>query len=236
MANKKERIRKACFVEVKSVSDIARLACALERTPLPTFNINYKNYNLISVQGDFFRGIPVIYFTRASNVNHFLAYKNLGGIEEVKFVELAITPGYTYSPVVMIERLPKEYENALNTCLEGKEEFEEKYLAVKLKDLVSLGKVSSYKIIYEEPPLPIYLMPLKDNFMVGCFTRTNESEDSASFFYINLEKEPEGNFLTLSTTNVKDVKFTNNTEQHGRIYIKMIKLKRLHPLIMADEL
>jgi hypothetical protein len=236
MVGKKRWPRKACFVEVKSVNDVARLACALERTPLPTFGIDYHNSNLIAVQGDFFRGIAVIYFAKAAKVNHFLAYRNLAGNEEVKFVDSAAIPGYSYSPVIMIKGLPKEYEDELEACIKGVEQIKEKYLAIKLKDLISLGKVSSYKILYEEPPLPIYLMPYKGSYIAGSFTRTDESENSALFFCTSLKNEPDGNFLSLSTTNVSDVKFTNNLEQYGRIYVKIIRLRNLHPLIKVDDL
>lgn len=232
MSKKEEK--KACFVEAKSVNDIGRLACGLEKIPLPTFGIEYKNIKLMAVQADFFKEMPVVYFARVDSFNHLLAYRNAHGKEELMLTDSASNPTYTYTPIIMVKKLPKNYENGLLNCLNNlKQEYEERYSCIMVKDLVSLAKVSSYKTLYEESPLPLYIMPYQDEFVIGAFTRL-EDEGSTLFFYTKLKEEPKQNFLGFSAVRASDLILTNRIDEHGRIYIKIIRLKSIHPLIDVE--
>jgi hypothetical protein len=108
------------------------------------------------------------------------------------------------------------------------------YISIKLKDLASLAKVSCYKMIYEEAPLPLFLFKNGD-WVLGTFMGTNDSNDAAFFYYINMDSTPVKPFLKYSAQKVEKPAFTNNIDEHGYVYMKVIKLKKDHPLVMINE-
>ena len=131
----------------------ARL-CALERAQLPIFMSKHGDKVRLSVQNDLFMGVPIFYYFEGDEGGEFLAYKNAGETEEVLLVESATTPSYIYSPVIHVLKLP--------SILEHKKEFHQKFLAAQVADLASLVKLATYKMLYEEPPLPRLLLQERD--------------------------------------------------------------------------
>ncbi|MDX1372679.1 MAG: hypothetical protein R3321_09425, partial [Nitrososphaeraceae archaeon] len=53
------------YIELMDLNNFGRLVCALERSPLPSFSINFKGKNIFSVQTEFVNGIPIIYYVRS---------------------------------------------------------------------------------------------------------------------------------------------------------------------------
>ena len=47
-----------------SLRDFGRLVCALERTPLPAFSLQFNRHEVLAVQTDIINGRPVIYYTQ----------------------------------------------------------------------------------------------------------------------------------------------------------------------------
>ena len=66
--------------------------------------------------------------------------------------------------------LPKIFKDGLEH-LKGNIE---KFIPIKLKDLESLVKIGAYKMLFEEPPLPLYLFQSNKHNILGAFTRIDE--------------------------------------------------------------
>ncbi len=141
-------------MKLGGLMDSGRLACALERAQLPIFMSKHGQKTRLSVQNDLFMGVPIFYYTEVEKGGEFLAYRNAGETEEVQLVESASTPSYIYSPIIHVLKLP--------SILEHKREFHQKFLAAQVADLASLVKLATYKMLYEEPPLPALLLQERD--------------------------------------------------------------------------
>jgi hypothetical protein len=60
----------------------------------------------------------------------------------------------------------------------------------------------------------------------------NFNEDGPSYFcHYTLDSEPKSPFLKYAMHNGNVPVFTDNLNEHGYSYIKIIKLKETHPLI-----
>lgn len=203
--------------------ELGRLACALERAQLPVFMYKHGDGIRLSVQNDLFMGVPVFYYVEAQKGGEFLAYRNAGETEEVQMVESASTPSYIYSPIIHVLKMP--------SVLEHKREFHQKFLAAEVADLASLVKLATYKMLYEEPPLPLYSFKNGSSWIVGSFARLDDYEEASLFFYARMSDGPPTGFLKYSPTNVGDTGFSKRTDEHGSYYVKVIKLAEKHPLV-----
>ena len=217
------RIIGGCFVKLGGVMDLGRLACALERAQLPIFMSKVGQKTRLSVQNDLFMGVPIFYYTEVDKGGEFLAYRNAGEIEEVQLVESASTPSYIYSPIIHVLKLP--------SILEHKREFHQKFLAAQVADLASLVKLATYKMLYEEPPLPLYSFKIGTSWIVGSFARLDDFEEASLFFYTRMKDEPSMGFVKYSPANISDTGFSKRTDEHGFYYVKVIKLAEKHPLV-----
>ncbi len=221
------------YIEVCDLNNFARLVCALERAPLPCFSMNLTNDHIFAVQTEFFKGIPVIYYAKYLNSNlsnQFIAYRCHGLSETVTLVDTASNPLFVYSPIINIEKLPAIMEKS------SRKSKKISYTKIMLRDLDSLAKIAAYKTIYDEPPLPIIFFENKKNntYTLGTSINFMETDSLTYFYYINLENEP-ANFLKYSTQRSEKPCFTNSIENHGYIYLKIIKLAKEHPLVINDD-
>jgi len=223
-------LRPAVFIELESVGDLARLACALERAPLPTFIHKDGDDFRISTQLDFFVGSPIFYYARVSDSRQFLGYRTLTSGEEVSLVDLPLNPSMVYAPIIEVLECPKAFEQGGIK----KTTKTPKFLSLQVKDLMGLVKVATYKIMFEEPPLPIFAFPSDGGkWIVGAFTRIEEFEEASIFFYYEQDSRPEQNFVGYSTSKAQAF-FTNRTDEHGNFFVKIIRLKNRHPLVESD--
>jgi hypothetical protein len=62
-----------------------------------------------------------------------------------------------------------------------------------------------------------------------------ESDGVSYFYYATLTDNPVYSFIKYSSLKSDDPTFTNNIDEHGYIYIKLIKLSGSHPLVKVDE-
>jgi hypothetical protein len=228
----KKEIKPPAFIEAESLNDIARLVCALERAPLPLFAIKNSDRNMIATQLDLFLGIPVFYYSHSNEVKNFLGYRTLQFGEEVSLVDSPSNPALIHAPIIEIVKMPQVFQRGLKDLGTLKRYDGQKFLSVEVKDLSSLVKVASYKILFEEPPLPIFAFPSqnKGKWCIGSFTRIEDYEEASIFFYYEQENRPEQNFVRYSM-NKADVTMTNRTDEHGNVYIKVIRLNQTHPLV-----
>jgi hypothetical protein len=228
----RKEIKPPVFIEAESLSDIARLVCALERAPLPLFAIKNSGKNMIATQLDLFLGMPVFYYSFSEDVKHFLGYRTLQNGEEVSLVDAPMNPALIHAPIIEIVKMPQVFQKGLKDIGSLKMYNGQKFLSLEVKDLVSLVKVASYKILFEEPPLPIFAFPSqnKGKWCIGAFTRIEDYEEASIFFYYEQDSRPEQNFVKYSM-NKADATMTNRTDEHGNVYIKIIRLKQTHPLV-----
>jgi hypothetical protein len=226
----RKNLRPATFIELETLSDLARLACALERAPLPTFVSKDGDTFRISTQLDFFVGSPVFYYARIDDSKQFLGYRTISSGEEISLVDVPMNPSMVYAPIIEVVKFPKVFEQGGN----GNKRETPKFLSLQVKDLMGLVKVATYKIMFEEPPLPIFTFPSENGkWIVGAFTRIEEFEEASIFFYYEQDTKPEQNFVGYSTAKAQAF-FTNRTDEHGNFFVKIIRLKNRHPLVDSD--
>jgi hypothetical protein len=226
-------IRPPSFIQLENLNELGRLACALERTPLPLFALDADGRKMISTQLDLFAGKPIFYYAYTEDIKPFLGYRTTANGEEVLLEEAPTNPAMVHAPIIELVKLPTIFEKGLKDSLKEKQDHGQKFLSMKVKDLVSLVKVASYKILFEEPPLPIFIFPVGKQWKVGSFTRIEDYEEASIFFYYELGERPELNFVKYSMTKA-DASFTNKTEEHGNLYVKLIRLTHSHPLVETD--
>ncbi|MHB1909120.1 MAG: hypothetical protein ACYCQJ_09680 [Nitrososphaerales archaeon] len=227
--SQKKEIKAPTFIETESINDIGRLACALERAPLPLFALKNEGKNMIATQLDLFMGVPIYYFSYSPEVKHFLGYRTTQTGEEITLVDAPTNPTLVHAPIIEIVKVPQIFQQGLDKA-GSPYQLQEKFLWIEVKDLVSLIKVASYKMLFEEPPLPIFAFPVQGKWCIGAFTRIEDYEEGSTFFYYLQDTKPEQNFVRYSM-NKADAMFTSRTEEHGYVYVKLIKLKHTHPLV-----
>ena len=120
---------------MRSPLEFTRLVCALERAPRVSFLHEHKGAKVLSVQMDFLKESPVIYYTPVENFSHYLCYGFRSGKEEAVMVESTLDASKMYSPIVKIKSLPRSLQPSPenNTA---------KFQPIELDDLGSLAKLS----------------------------------------------------------------------------------------------
>jgi hypothetical protein len=231
----KLRLKSPHYIEVCDMKDFGRLVCALERAPLPTFSLILNKEHVFAVQTDFIDGRPIIYFAKSlyQKDGQYIAYRITGGAEEVIVVNSVANPTFVYSPIINVDRFPRYFTRTARVDKKSA------YISVELKDLSSLAKVAAYKTIYDEPPLPLLFFKTNINsnvkFVIGAAMSLVESDTISYFYYVVLDYEPRDPFLKFSSQRVGQPSFSNRIDEHGHIYIKLIKLFNNHPLVRLHE-
>ena len=224
MPKKEEyKVGGACFVELHSLVELGRLSCALERAPFPLFAFRQGGSVRIAAQADLYMGTPIFYFYDADKAGEFLAYRNSGDGEEVQLVSAANNASYLYAPVIRINKMPPP--------LSPKKDFSEKFMSVEVQDLPSLVKVGTYKMLFEEPPLPLFAFENEEGWIIGTFARIDDYEEASIFFYAKMKEEPQSGFVRYSPDKLGETSFVKKTDEHGFYYIKVVRLTGSHPLV-----
>ena len=225
------QLKAPCYIALASLKDFARLVCALERTPLPAFSLQLNRQEVLAVQTDIINGRPVIYYTQEdSKDGQYLAYRVSNGIEEVLLASSVDNPTYVYSPILKVEKFPRSLART------AKINKGSGYTVIKLKDLSSLAKVAAYKTIYDEPPLPLFLYKeLEDKIVLGTAMSTNDNDTISYFYYVTVEEEPKAPFLRYSSQRADQPTFLTRLDEHGYVYLKVIRLAEDHPLVKTYD-
>ncbi|MCX8191335.1 MAG: hypothetical protein N3F06_00830, partial [Nitrososphaerales archaeon] len=161
------------FIELAGLKDLGRLACAFEKVPLPIFFMNIEGEQILATQVDVFMSAPIFYYTQTNTFNHFIGYKNSEGLEEVMLVDSTNNPTYMYAPIIMVKEVPSVFKEGWRR----KKGRISKFIPIQVSDLVSLAKVCSYKVLYDEPPIPLFLFGSKKGWNLGAFTRIDEYDE-----------------------------------------------------------
>ena len=110
------------------------------------------------------------------------------------------------------------------------------YTVIKLKDLASLAKVAAYKTIFDEPPLPLFLFKEREGkTILGATMSATDNETVSYFYYVTLDEEPKEPFLRYSSQRIEQPAFSTRLEEHGYVYLKVIRLAAGHPLVKTYD-
>ena len=182
---------------------------------------------LLLLQLDLFQNTPVLYYVKIKEEDNFILYNQKNGIETVELNNSTKDRTGIYAPIISLNKVPELFEDGYKS----KNIKQQKYLLMMTKDLANLCKVALYKILYDESPLPLFALSDNGSPVLGAFTRMDDSEDVSIFFYTNLKKIPEQGFVKYSSSSPDKTDFTDNTEDHGYLYGKIIRLSQKHPLV-----
>jgi hypothetical protein len=224
-------LKAPCYIALSGLKDFGRLVCALERTPLPAFSLQFNKHDVLAVQTDIINGRPVIYYAEnGSKDGQYLAYRVSNGVEEVLLAGSVDNPTFVYSPILKVEKFPRALARS------AKVDKKSGYAAIKLKDLSSLAKVAAYKTIYDEPPLPLFLFKERGGKVIlGATMSANDNETISYFYYVALNEEPKEPFLRYSSQRTEQPIFSARLDEHGYVYLKVIKLAADHPLVKTYD-
>ncbi len=224
------RLKAPCYIALAGLKDFARLVCALERAPMPAFSLKLGGKMVLAAQHDIIDGRPVIYYTEAdAGTAQYLAYRASGGAEEVALADSIGNPTFVYSPILRVEKFP--------TALSKSAKIEKRagYTVIKLSDLASLAKVAAYKTIYEEAPLPLFQSIEHGKTIIGTPMNVSDNDSQAYYYYVLLGSPVQEPFLRYSSQRVEQPAFTSSLDEHGYIYLKVVKLAGDHPLVKAYD-
>jgi hypothetical protein len=138
-------------------------------------------------------------------------------------VSAANNPSYLYAPIIRINTMPES--------LSPKKEFRDRFMSIEVQDLPSLVKVGTYKMLFEEPPLPLFAFRNGEGWVIGTFARIDDYEEASIFFYARSKEEPRSGFVRYSPDKLGETAFVQKTDEHGFYYIKVVKLSEPHPLV-----
>lgn len=224
MPKKEERrLGGACFVKLTSLVELGRLSCALERAPFPLFAFKQANGVRLAAQADLFMGTPVFYYVDLDKAGEFLAYKASGDGEEVQIIGTAGNAAYRYAPIIKVNKLPES--------LKARSSFEDTFISMEVEDLGSLAKVGTYKMHFEEPPLPLFAFKSGGEWIIGTFARIDDYEEASIFFYTRTKDEPPSGFVKYAPDKMGETGFTVKADEPGFVPVKVIKLAEKHPLV-----
>jgi hypothetical protein len=220
-------LKAPCYIKLASLKDFGRLVCALERTPLPAFSFQFNKHEVLAAQTDVINGRSVIYYAdNDSKDGQYLAYRVSNGIEEILLAGSVDNPTFVYSPILKVDRFPRALARS------AKIDKKSGYAVIKLKDLSSLAKVAAYKTMYDEPPRPIFLFRERGGkTILGSTMSANDNETVSYFYYVLSEEEPKEPFLRYSSQRTEPPAFSARLDEHGYIYLKVIRLAADHPLV-----
>ena len=153
---------------------------------------------------------------RSERTGQFIMYEAGTSGEKIEFVNRVRDYSASYIPVIGLAERPE--------FLKCKKGLIPPLKPVKVDDLTSLVKLAIYKLHYDEFPVPLYLSREGDGLHLGAMVRLTEGNEDTYYFHTKVEGA-DGGFLKVSTTDVREVKFSKGVGEHGFLYIKVIRLK-----------
>jgi len=212
----------------------------LERIPIPIYEYNYQNTDIFAAQLDTLNGHSITYYVDniKSGENQYLSYKINNNSEEAVMVNSIKDTSALYSPIIKLSVPPQQFLKPAKIGATTK------YTGIGLRDLFSLSKLVAFHTIYEESTLPLFLFPKTESsdldlsdkkfnmkYVLGSHLNLTDSSDTNFFYYVILEQEIEKYFMKFSMQKSTPPSFSNHIDEHGFIYLKIIKLHDIHPLV-----
>lgn len=228
-------------IKLKTLNDFARLVCSLERVPSPVYEYQYQRKNILAVPLDSFSGRSIIYYVdnfQSNDKQQYLLYKISNNIEDASLVEIVRDTSAIYSPIIKISSPPQVFlkPSKIGATI--------RYTGVGLADLLSLSKLIAFRTIYEENTIPLFLFPKNSanpplaeekrnipTYILGTQLNMLDSAESNYFYYVTLDQTVDKCFLKFSIQKSHHPSFSNHTDEHGFVYLKVIQLDSPHPLV-----
>jgi hypothetical protein len=220
-------LKAPCYIALADLKNFARLVCALERIPIPAFSLVFNKENVLASQADIVNGRAVIYYCRSDLPSgQYLAYRITNGVEEVLLADSVSNPTFVYSPILSVDKFPPTLSRS------AKVDKKSGYSVIKLRDLASLAKVAAYKTMFDEPPLPLFLYRDQEKKLIlGSPMSTNDNDSISYFYYVVIDQEPKEPYLRYSSQKNEQPVFSSRLDEHGYIYLKVVRLQGDHPLV-----
>lgn len=205
-------------VELQSIDDVARLACALEKTPKPILAVRDGDEYMVGVIGeDLPGGFLVFFYHRETRVGDYLCYRFDSGREAVRYSQIAESLPTVCSPIVRFRSFPvSEYQ-------ERGGEGGPSILPVETEDVQSVAKMGLYRMALDESPGAIFFIPCGEGIL-GSFIRASEDEGPVLFMH-HESPEPPAGFLKINPSRMDRVEFAAGPSEPGFFYLKIAKLK-----------
>jgi hypothetical protein len=211
---------------LKSLLDLGRLACALERVPYPVLHLEFEGREVLGVLlSQLDRHIPFCHFIAEAGwvgQGQFLAYKLREGEEKVAFTDYMLDPTHQYAPLIRLGEPAGWITRALK---QGPPRMPD-YTPLRLKDLTSLVKLASYRLVVEESIPPLLTFEAHGGWVLGFFSVQENSYVAPIFVYAKLESEPTAPFLRYDLKGGPSVSMAADTFEHGFLYLKLIRLAK----------
>lgn len=215
--------------ELGSLSDVARLACALEKIPKPVFAIRSGGGYMVGVTAEWIEGHIVFFYYRedGSSLGEYLCYKLNGGTEFEYYSERAEKLPAVCSPIIKLKNIPKGVFAESSTARD-----KITLTLIEVEDAQSLIKMGLYRLVLDESPAPILYVPAKENpGVLGSFVRASEDDKSVLFLY-HISDEPPASFIKVDPNVAGKMEYTMRVEEPGYIYAKLAKLKKPEGLLL----
>jgi len=233
-------LKSPIYIKLKTLNDLARLVCSLERVPSPIYEYNYLGTDILAVPFDSLSGRSIIYYVVNTQIteNQYLLYKISNNLEEVYLVDKIRDTSALYSPVIKVSSPPPSFTKPSRISATSR------YTGIGLNDLLSLSKLVAFRTIYEENTIPLFLFP-KDvtntppikhgqnihEQILGTPMTMLDSADTSFFYYVPINEGIDKCFLKFSLEKSNHPTFSNHIDEHGFIYLKVIQLDGPHPLV-----
>lgn len=128
----------------------------------------------------------------------------------------------TFAPIIHLE-------SKMSSLPISNDEPIDKFHPIKVEDLGSLARLTYDPEFPEEYNLALYLLPHKNNWLLGYITALEMDDTFYQFNYIQLESKPNKPFLKYRSNDEKDPEFSD-TFEHGYSYLPLIHIKQEHPI------
>lgn len=207
------------FVELDNFNDLARYVCSFREFPLRVYTHILNEKEVIST-GMTLANSLVFFYTDLPKSGRYISYSLSEGKESASIVDNTKNIS-TYAPIIHLD--------SKISPLDSKNEIQDKFHAIKLKDLGSLARLTYDPQVPEDPNLALYLVPTKAKWVLGYITSLEMNDPLYIFNYVELDSMPTKPFLKNPGSEGKEPEFSN-TFDHGIPYFPIIKIKENHSI------
>ncbi|MGC8555607.1 MAG: hypothetical protein ACP5NG_01125 [Conexivisphaera sp.] len=207
--------------ELRSLEDLARLACALEKVPKPVLAVRHGDGYMVGVIGeDLGDGSLLFLYHEEPRVDDYLCYRFDSGRELAYYSQEAAALPTLCAPVVKFRSLPIRQSDKRGR--KGSPAGDQ-LLPVEVEDDQSVVKMGLYRLALEESPGAIYYMPCAGGILAS-FIRASEDNGPILFLH-HRHQEPEAGFIKVNLSRMGRLEFAASPSEPGYVYVKLARLK-----------
>jgi hypothetical protein len=201
-------------IELRSIEDVARLACALEKVPKPVLAVRDGDGYMVGVIGEELDGSLLFLHRREPSVGEYLCYRFDDGRELAYYSNDAAPLPTVCSPVIRFKSFP--------LAAGGRRRKGKQLLPIEAEDLQSVVKMSLYRLALDESPGAVYYVPCNGGAL-GSFIRATDDRGPTLFLHV-AQGEPQAGFLRVDPSRMGRVEFARSPAEPGFLYVKLVRL------------